>query len=169
MFYQFYGMKVKPKMMKMIVNQLNYPCTKASNNNTKIVPSPTLWFVFILGFNGCVFGSIFYGLNGRILPDIKQTNSTGEGCAFLVILYVGSMQIPYTIGALIDVNNIFDNEFVSECEFDRDTLTTKLVDAIGIKNENEFNPYTSNNLQQTHKKIKKKVQPLFHHKQKIQD
>ena len=51
-----------------------------------------------------------------------------------------SMQISYTIGELIDANNIFDDEFVSECEFDCDTLTTKLVDAIGIKNENEFNP-----------------------------
>ena len=51
-------------MMKMLVNQLNYPCTKASNNNDTTVPaSSTLCFVFILGFNGCVFGSIFYGLN----------------------------------------------------------------------------------------------------------
>ena len=55
---------------------MNYPCTKASNkNNTKIALS-------FYGFNGCVFGSIVYGL----LPDIKQIDSTGAGDALIIII-----------------------------------------------------------------------------------
>ena len=60
------------------------PCTKAT---TTIPLSSTLCLVFSLGFNGCVFGSIVYGLNKTvlililILPDIKHA------VHFLVILY----------------------------------------------------------------------------------